>query len=320
MKIIKTLFATLILAFGIIFYAQAQIFLTNGLLAYYPFNGDANDASGNGNNATLAGNYQFVANGFGKMLFNGIGDDSLYYSGGGNVLLPTFSPDLNSGFTLSLWVENEVPGVNPVGGEDYISFGAADLSRLEIGLNNNNPNYIYFVMAIGAGPTLAEYDMPIDTPTYVSAGWKHLVLAYQPGSFTCYFNGQKLYQTNVTVNIFPVGQAGINRHWWDNGSSSSARMSATYQNVRIYNRALTDSEVQQLYAYEHAPVIGLIKSVKPSFSYLSVGTNYQLQVSADLSKWTNQGSVFTATNGTMVYPQYFDVDNWNQLFFRLQIP
>jgi hypothetical protein len=32
--------------------ATAQTFLTNGLVAYYPFNGNANDASGNSNNAT----------------------------------------------------------------------------------------------------------------------------------------------------------------------------------------------------------------------------------------------------------------------------
>lgn len=64
--------------------------------------------------------------------------------------------------------------------------------------------------------------------------------------------------------------------------------------------------------------IGLIKAVKPSFSGLSVGTNYQLQVSSNLNTWTNQGAVFTATNASMVYPQYWDVANWNQLFFRLE--
>ena len=64
--------------------------------------------------------------------------------------------------------------------------------------------------------------------------------------------------------------------------------------------------------------IGLIKAVKPSFSGLSVGTNYQLQVSGDLNAWTNQGTAFTATNTSMIYPQYWDVANWNQLFFRLE--
>lgn len=66
------------------------------------------------------------------------------------------------------------------------------------------------------------------------------------------------------------------------------------------------------------PSTALVKAVKPSFSNLFVGTNYQLQVSSSLNAWTNQGSVFTATNASMVYPQYWDVDNWGQLFFRLQ--
>jgi hypothetical protein len=77
--------------------------------------------------------------------------------------------------------------------------------------------------------------------------------------------------------------------------------------------------VQQLHLYESAPLVNLMKAVKPSFSNLSISTNYQLQVSGDLNTWTNQGAPFTATNSNMVYPQYWDVDNWNQLFFRLQV-
>lgn len=36
---------------------NAQTFLTNGLVAYYPFNGNANDASGNGHNGTNHGGF-----------------------------------------------------------------------------------------------------------------------------------------------------------------------------------------------------------------------------------------------------------------------
>jgi hypothetical protein len=67
------------------------------------------------------------------------------------------------------------------------------------------------------------------------------------------------------------------------------------------------------------PWITLLKAVKPSLSGLSLGTNYQLQVSGDLWNWTNSGSPFTATNASMVYPQYWDVDNWGRIFFRLQV-
>jgi hypothetical protein len=87
----------------------------------------------------------------------------------------------------------------------------------------------------------------------------------------------------------------------------------------MYNRALSASEVQQLFVYESGPRVDLIKIVQPSLTNLTLGTNYQLQVSTDLNSWTNSGSAFMATNSSEVYPQYFDVENWNQLFFRVQV-
>jgi hypothetical protein len=92
----------------------------------------------------------------------------------------------------------------------------------------------------------------------------------------------------------------------------------TIDDVRIYDVAFSSNEVQQLYQYESTPQVTLLQALIPSFSNLSLGTNYQLQVSPDLSTWTNSGSAFAATNSTMLYPQYFLVSNWNQLYFRLQ--
>jgi hypothetical protein len=57
--------------------------------------------------------------------------------------------------------------------------------------------------------------------------------------------------------------------------------------------------------------------VTPSFNYLLLRTNYQLQISTDLSTWSNTGPVFTATNASAAYPQPFNVRDWNRLFFRL---
>ncbi len=66
-------------------------------------------------------------------------------------------------------------------------------------------------------------------------------------------------------------------------------------------------------------LINLMKAIKPSASELLVGSNYQFQASADLNTWTNIGSPFTATNPAMSFPQYWDVDNWGSLFFRLKL-
>lgn len=102
------------------------------------------------------------------------------------------------------------------------------------------------------------------------------------------------------------------------GLSGAEFASGSLDDIRIYNRALSSNEVAQLYAIESGPRVDLVKAVKPSFSYRWVGTNYQLQLSADMNTWTNHGSPFTATNTSMVYPEYWDVDNWGKLFFRLQ--
>jgi hypothetical protein len=68
------------------------------------------------------------------------------------------------------------------------------------------------------------------------------------------------------------------------------------------------------------PVLALALAsgaVTPSFNYLPPGTNYQLQVSSDLSTWTNTGPVFTATNASETYAQPFEVRSSPRLFFRL---
>ena len=69
------------------------------------------------------------------------------------------------------------------------------------------------------------------------------------------------------------------------------------------------------------PTLSLMRglgTVTPSFTSLQLGTNYQLQVSTDLSTWTNTGAAFIATSASELYPQPFDVSDWSQLFFRLR--
>jgi len=87
-------------------------------------------------------------------------------------------------------------------------------------------------------------------------------------------------------------------------------------NFRITNSAIGSS----------LPEVGLAKvfqptfAIQPTFANLILGTNYQLQITTTLSAtFTNFGSAFTATNNIMIYPQYFNVTNWNQLFFRLGV-
>jgi len=109
------------------------------------------------------------------------------------------------------------------------------------------------------------------------------------------------------------------------GSGTGAAATAVVINGVVSGITVTDAgsgytNAPTNYIYSPSgPQIGVMKAVKPTFSDLLLGTNYQLQVSGDLTSWMNQGPVFTATNATMIYPQYWEVENWNQVFFRLHV-
>jgi hypothetical protein len=91
---------------------QAQSFLTNGLVAYYPFNGNANDASGNGNNGIVQGATP-TTNRFGV-------PNSAYAFDGvqSRIQIPeTLFSGTNSAVTISLWVTTDN---GPYSGEEFI--------------------------------------------------------------------------------------------------------------------------------------------------------------------------------------------------------
>ena len=131
-----------------------------------------------------------------------------------------------------------------------------------------------------------------------------------------FVNGQKRAVVLKSYNIFPVTKAALGRHWWDSGSSSSARMSCTYDTVRIWNRGLTDQEVKQIFNYDQgiSSMDIRVKTLRLTMN-LELTKTYQIEASTNLPTWFNYGSTFVATN-TPIY-QDVDVDVGPQ-FFRLK--
>jgi hypothetical protein len=132
------------------------------------------------------------------------------------------------------------------------------------------------------------------------------------------------FVVGATITDGGCGYTNTPRVLIQGGGGTGATATAVVSNGVVVNIVITDAGS----GYTSAPTISigspsvvqvvLTKAVRPSFSNLQVGLQYQLQVSGDLLNWTNQGSAFTATNAILSYPQYWDVDNWSQLYFRLQ--
>ena len=86
--------------FGLVFCSvvRAQI-PTDGLVAYFPFNGNANDASANGNDGTV----------YGATLTNdrySVTNSAYFFDGISSYILVSNSPSLSlTNITISLWVK-----------------------------------------------------------------------------------------------------------------------------------------------------------------------------------------------------------------------
>jgi hypothetical protein len=294
----------LAMCLGVASVVQAQDPFTDGLVAYYPFNGNANDQFGSGN-AGILENGAFYTNGIGGE------PNSAIYCNGANAYVLFGKNDVvypNQVLTWSIWFKAEASqGIlfwdddDTPGGDRNISIG----SNAEL-YGGSQEHYI-----------------PSGNSVVTLNQWQQAV-------FTSGTNGQYLYLDGILINSTNVvienhaGRSSVsvgagNYTYASPNFVYGSRFKGAISKVRIYNRALSASEVRQLFEYEAEPRVHLLKAVKPSFAYLRIGTNYQLQLSGDLNTWTNHGVPFTATNNYIIFPQYWDVDNWDKLFFRLQV-
>jgi hypothetical protein len=293
---------------GGIMSGSAQTFLTNGLVAYYPFNGNANDASGNGNDGTVQG-ATLTTDRFGA-------PNSAYYFDGisGGIKIPDTLLDPNvEGFTFSVWVGTDG---GPYTAEYAIIHTGTDYG--ETVLHISSGQYLF-------GPVLNTHIGYDVTCPASSNNMTHVVGVYLRGqNISLYTNGVLANVVSIpdgTLWLLPTYPLYSAIGIYDYAPSPYFNFRGVIDDVRIYNRALSSNEVAQLFALESvsSPIVNIQKAVYLTVNNLHSGSNYQVQASSDLINWTNQGSVFTATSSNWQSTNYWNVSNWNQLFFRLQL-
>ncbi|MGA2175941.1 MAG: LamG domain-containing protein [Verrucomicrobiota bacterium] len=206
---------------------QAQTFLTNGLVAYYPFNGNANDASGNGNN---------LANHGATLCADRFGNPNQAYSFNGSSYLGSSTVPLSQidNWTVVAWINlaslNQVEAYVVCMGYDDGGSG----NGYALGVAGGNQLGAFFG---GVGGFPGGYVFPSTNQ------WYQVVMLRSSGSTMFYVNGvlttNGILNTPGTPTSFEIGSATGIRFF--NGA---------IDDVRIYNRALSASEVQELYQYE----------------------------------------------------------------------
>lgn len=210
---------------------------TDGLVAYYSFNGNANDESGNGYHATPCNSYQYEDGIVGGCIT--VEGQGYCTSSGGHVLLPQYDFDSSSGVTLSLWVK--VMGLSHYHGENYISFGDdSSNGMMRIHQEPTEIRFVYHGLEISV-PYLEEY----------TGSWEMYTLTCgSDGKLKGYINGVLVGEKDVNYDgQIDTSSAALGRHWWYNGGSTSTRFIGSFDEVRIYNRVLTAQEISTLVKY-----------------------------------------------------------------------
>ena len=226
----KLLFITFILFLGYLSIGTAMAGINDGLVAYYPFNGNANDESGNGNNGTVYGATS-TSDRFGNP------NSAFYFNGIDNYIeaLPLGIPS-NSSFTVSYWMEFEWQDSRIWA----LYFGDFHV------LINTNSNYGfnrgYAQIGIFDG-TQNQFDIE-----QYQGIWTHFVTIYNAdtATLTTYVNGTSV--DSKSLSGYPQNDTELyigkpHPNW-----ASDSYYMGSLDEVRIYNRALSDAEIQELYS------------------------------------------------------------------------
>lgn len=241
----RNLTLVIVLLITSINYAQLPFYVTtNNLVGWWPFNGNANDESGNGNNGTVNGAIM-ATDRFGNT------NNSFSFDGIDDFIEVDINTTLPIGLSISVWISSNLPN-------SQFEHKGIVWSRLS-GPSPNPPypaNQATGIMIHPNGILCAASDgnsivQIQDTGQfYNDASWYHLVFTYEANSgFTKIFvNGIEtksiqslnLSPIDLAYNTIKIGKDEItgygNRHW--NG---------LIDDIGIWNRALTDCEIKNLY-------------------------------------------------------------------------
>lgn len=203
--------------------------LHDGLVAHYPFNGNANDESGNGNHGTVNG-AALTSDRFGNV------DSAYIFDGVDDIILIDDDPSLepSTALTVSAWVKS----TGNWSDDNYISKDAK-IGSVSNGylLRSGEPENELNFYAGGKG---TKSGVPVDV-------WVHVAGVYVAGiRVTIYIDGDQMAEKTVGIPssiTYGTGKLGIGGPY----DSSSLFFNGTVDDIRIYNRALTASEIQELY-------------------------------------------------------------------------
>ena len=234
----------------------AQVNLNNGLVASYPFNGNANDESGNGNDGTVSIGHTNWGAGTPVLTTDRFGNAgrAYYFNEGGNIEVP-YSTILNpASMSLSWWIYMEEQANN-----DYM----ISMSRWNCyKVNLQDINRVFFTTKVADPDNPGEFiynDRDHDGDGLVDSTWYHLAVSFGGGHMKFYIDGLlvKDWDNVPNTSILDISGDPVNLTFGqdlptdvydaDHNVDWGGFFKGKIDDIKIYNRVLTDAEALALY-------------------------------------------------------------------------
>lgn len=228
---------------------KEEITPLNSLIAFYPFNGNANDESGNNYHGTVFNNNA-------SLTTDRTGTENSAYLFAGNVdhygnsnsqyiAIPNTIDSLTE-LTLSIWFElhSYLEAMNHWDG--IISFGLHNTNKNTGIIYSADDKKIYFSVRV---PENKYHICSVDYDDSWTNTFKHYALTYNSnnGELLAYIDGEQVASKTECSGIIesPDTVAAIGGHYW--ADVFSARLNGKVDDAKIFNRSLSAEEIRSLY-------------------------------------------------------------------------
>lgn len=300
----------------------AQVNLMDGLVAWYPLDGNATDFSGNNNNGIVNGatpSTDRFGNPNSAMNFAGIANPQ-------TIFVPS-SPSLNftTQASVSMWVYmNSYYGMNNTGAP--VTLGTHVLWAKEDGggfvgtvTGQNDGKFLVSTRPNGPGnPIEAEQTVPCSS----TGKWVHLAFVYYPYETRIYANGV-LIKRNYGINSFAnSANKGL---WFGRYNVFWYPLNGKLDDIRIYNRPLTEDEIHVLYSGVNPPTVTTVYlcgtgSATITASGATTGQVYRWYESDTSCTYIATGATFTTPVLNQSHTYYVTIEQNGLESYRVPAP
>jgi hypothetical protein len=206
--------------------------LKNGLIAYYPFSGNSADSSSNANHGTVNG-ATLTSDRFGN-------SNSAYFFANSTISVPyksylSFSDTKK--ISVSFWVFTAInnvgnhfigmrqPGTKTQFWQIYTAYTPTEKGILFGSWTNGTLNGVF----------AQNRQIPINA-------WTHVIASYENSSWKLYINGVLIASTSTSIKF----DNDVNTPLTFGNSGNFDPFNGRLDDIRIYNRALTQEEITYL--------------------------------------------------------------------------